>query len=231
MAIQQSMQIAGIEPDPTSSLASDLKEAHKVAFARLDEKIKLLSEKYSKDIFMQDCVITTSLKHERSKQLFGIESSDIKMPYSDQLLGPEFENYMNEKIAKKNWDVVFNLSLTLGRSRQAQLFGLNEAAIKFDELLQRILKLNHFALTADVDFNIQFTDGEGKLAIKAFGKIETTDKVYVSMSRTRDGCKWTLQLYEPDFATAKVTEYYIPMHFTAGVKSVKDDKGNWIDYN
>jgi hypothetical protein len=229
MQIERSIQLLGMNPDADASLRADLDEGLNVAFSRWDEKIKLLTAQYSKDIFRQECVVTAILANERQKQLMGW-SSELTLLDIDFFFGPEFENYINEQIGKKNWDVILNISLFLGRERQAQLLGNSEADERLHNLLQRVLKLNRFALTADIDFNVQYADADGELAIKANGKLETTDKVYVSMYVNRSGCKWTLQLYTPDFANARETDYYIPMKVTGGIKSIKEDK-EWKDYS
>jgi len=228
LQIERTLALTGINRDADASLKADLDEGVDIAFSRRDEKIKLLTAQYGKDIFRQECVVSAVLQNERQKQLMG-RSSDESLDI-DFFFGPEFENYINEQIAKKNWDVILNISFFLGRERQAQLLGNSEANQRLYDLRLKVLKLNRFALTADINFNIQFTDEDDKLAIKANGTLETTDKVYVSLSRTRDGCKWTLMLSEIDYGNAKKEEYYIPMQVTAGVKLVNDGKGNWKDY-
>ncbi|MEI6062761.1 MAG: hypothetical protein WCR72_18810 [Bacteroidota bacterium] len=218
--------LTGTEPDPATSLENDLKEGFNLSISRSDEKIKLLLDQYGKDIFMQECVFTISLKFERQKQLLGIESGDMTV-ITDLLNGQEFENYMNGEIEKKNWDVIFNLSITLGRCRQMQLLGNDKTAERLAQLFERIMKLNRFALTAGIEFNIEVTDDD-KLVTKASGKTETSQKTFVSLSRI--GCKWTLLLSEPDYGNAKPADFYIPMKVTTGIKSVKDEKDQWNDY-
>lgn len=233
MKIQRYLVLTGTEPDTSTdpaatSITNDMEEAYNVGLSRSDDKIKLLTAQDGKDIFMQDCVISAILKNERKKQLLGMGNETDGMTVATELLeSPEFENYINEQIERKNWDVIFNMAITLGRERQAQLMGTHGTAERLNKLVQRIQKLNRFALTADVDFNIQLPDA-GKPDLKFSGTIQTTDKVYVCLARS--GCKWTLMLSEPDFENAKLADRYIPMQVTAGVKSVKDDKEKWTDY-
>lgn len=226
--IYRYLALTGMEADPATSLENDLKEGFNLAISRSDEKIKLLTAQHGKDIFMQDCVFNISMKFERQKQLLGKEPGDLDV-VTDLLEGPEFENYINEEIKKKDWDVIFNLSILLGRERQALLLGADGTAERLNQLVQRIMKLNRFALTAGIEFNIEVTD-DGKLVTKASGKTETSDKTFVSLVRTKNGCKWTLMLSEPDYGNAKPADFYIPMKVTTGIKSVKDDKDKWIDY-
>ncbi|MGG9960416.1 hypothetical protein [Ferruginibacter sp. SUN106] len=228
MQIERSIQLLAINPDANPSLRADLDEGLKAAFSRWDEKIKLLTAQYSKDVFRQECVITAILSNERQKQLMGISSSASLLDINF-LFGPEFENYINEQISKKNWDVILNISFFLGRKRQAQLFGMDEASGRINALLEKTLKLNRFALTANIDFNIELIDDDGKPVMKANGEVETADKVYVSMYVNNKGCNWTLLLYTPDFETAKEIDYYIPMKVTGGKKLVKEDK-EWKTY-
>ncbi|MEP6677642.1 MAG: hypothetical protein ABJA78_20950 [Ferruginibacter sp.] len=231
MASTGAVAVTPIEPGSTS-INEDLKEAFTRSLSRTDEKVKLLTSRNGKNIFMQDCVISSILQNERKKQLLGFDDGTAPLEGLSELLeGPEYENYINEEITKKNWDVIFNLSITLGRNRQMQLMGVGgDVSERLNQLVLRIRNLNRFALTADLDFNLQITEND-KPDLKASGKIYTPDKVYVSLARNANGCKWTLHLFGPDYGTAKEEEYYIPMRVTDGTKSVKRNDDNWVNYS
>ena len=141
-------------------ITEDMKKAFDRFFSRLDEKIKQLISRYGKNIFMQKCIITTAVGLERQKQLMGLETeTDLAKDAIELMKGPEFENYINEQINKKNWDVILNYSMILGRNRTAQLMGFENGLIdRLSGLYDRITKLNRFALTVDIDFNVQFPD-------------------------------------------------------------------------
>lgn len=231
LSINQIMQIAEMEKTKIdydlTNLTADLAKAKTRYYSRLDEKTSQLISRYGKNIFMQSTVITTALGYERQKQLYG-EGKGADLTAIALMAGPEFENYMNEQINKKNWDVILDYSMILGRDRTLHLCGYNEGEIdRLYELYERIVKLNRFALTVDIDFNVQFTDDDGEAEIKANGTIQTKDKVYVCLAPI--ACKWTLRQTEVDYGKGEAASY-IPMQVTGGIKSVKDEEGDWEDF-
>ncbi|MEP6673884.1 MAG: hypothetical protein ABJA78_01970 [Ferruginibacter sp.] len=214
-----------------AALTADIQKAIDRSDSRQHEKIKQLINRYGKNIFMQSCVIVTALGYERQKQLLGQgeDGPSLAMDAIKLLEGPEFENYINEQIQQKNWDVVLNISFMLGRVRTAQLLGLSDALVgRLSQLTNRLMKMNRFALTVDIDFNLQYSSDDGKVDLKANATIQTTDKVYVCLAPT--GCKWTLSQTEVDYKDGKKASY-IPMQVTGGIKSVKDAKGQWQQFS
>jgi hypothetical protein len=232
MAPERTIQISGLDDncadEISPGLSADIDKSMKLSLSRSDQKIKKLINTYGKDIFRQVPVIQLALGLERQKQLMGIDDPDegIISKIAELFAGPEFENYMNEQIEKKNWDVILDLSAIMGRARQCQLMGAEgDAADRIDKLLNRAKQMNRFAITVDIDFNERYHDAEGEDVLKINGSIKTTEKVYVSLFPR--GCDWILQ--QPPF-DAKKGVPYIPMQVVSGLKSVKEDK-NWTNYS
>jgi hypothetical protein len=235
LAIQRYIQLTGTisisKGEPGSpTLVEDLQTAMENSIGRTDEKVKKLTGQNGKNIFMQDCVLTSILSSERQKQLLGMEGeNEATSIVVDLLESSEFEQYMTEQIAAKNYDVIFNFSVTLGRNRQTQLLAASSVSERLNALFLEIMQLNRFALTADVDFNMQYNDSEDKPMLKASSKISSKNKVYVSLARA--GCKWTLNLSDTDYENAKESQYYIPMVVKEGIKMVKKEEDKWISYS
>ena len=100
------------------------------------------------------------------------------------------------------------------------------------DLYEKVLDFNRFALTLNIDFDIQYEPDEGKPNLKANGHLSTTEKIYVRLGRTED-CKWQLYKYDPDYGLSMTrnqeTLFKIPMTVNSGIKQVlKDD--NWVTY-
>ena len=233
ISIERAMQLAGIDENRAEEISpgikAEMQKSYTLFYARLDEKIKQLIKLYGKDIFRQFDVIRMALQYERQKQLLGQVDNGTNLAEEALRLmeGPEFENYINEQIEKKNWDVVLNLPVILGRERTLQLLGANNAATeRLQQLLLKTDKLNRFALTVDIDFEVEYLD-DGKPSVKASGEIKTAGKIYVRLARS--ACKWTLQQTGVDYGTKQEAQY-IPLLVQAGIKKIKDDKDNWKEF-
>jgi len=231
MAPEHTIQISGLDHDCAEKfspgLSADMEKSMKLGFSRLEKKIMKLTSSYGKDIFRQLPVIRLALEFERQKQLMGIESHEqgIVSNIPELLAGPEFENYINEQIEKKNWDVILNLPAIMARVRTCQLMGAEgEAADRIEKLLERAILINRFSISVDIDFNERYHD-DGEVYLKVNGSIKTKEKVYVSLFPT--GCAgWTLQQPLGDYTKGVP---YIPMQVVSGLKSVKNDK-TWENY-
>jgi len=225
------IQINGLDYDCADKispgLSADMEKSKNLAWSRLEEKIMKLSSSYGKDIFRQVPVIQLTLGLERQKQLMGIEGPDqgLISTIPELIDGPEYETYMNEQIEKKNWDVILNFTALMGRIRTCALLGVKEnTEDRYQKLLIRLILMNRFAITVDIEFNERYHDADGEDALKINGSIKTTDKVYVSLFPSN--CVWILQ--QPVFDGTKGVPY-IPMQVVSGLKSVKEDK-NWTNY-
>jgi len=237
MRIHQFMAVTGtVSVSKTEagarSLTEDLKEAITRSLSRADKKMKLLTGGNGKNIFMQDCVLTSVLQNERKKQLLGFgEDTDGTGAVSQLMEGAEFENYMNEEASKKNWDVILNMATTLGRNRQIQLLGIEGGVPeRLNLLFEKLMNMNRFALSVDLDFNVHYIDSDDEPSLKASGNIQTAGKAYVRLVRNKQGCKWTLEQSEVEYGNTKEAEY-IPMKVNGGTKLVKNEKKEWEQYS
>lgn len=229
VSLTGTIPISKTEPG-APSLGEDMQTAFKEAFERMNTKVKTLTGQHGKNIFSQDIVIYNALRNERSKQLLGVEtnSQEALLTVGGLVEGKEFENYINEQIKALNYDVIFNVAIILGRGRQSIFLGSESTSEIMQDLFFKIQQINRFSLSIEVDFNMQYNDGEGKPILKASSTIITKNKTFVSLART--GCKWTLHLTDTDYEKGKETEYYIPMKITTGVKLVKKENDKWISY-
>ena len=228
---ERTIQISGLDHDCADKISpgliADIEKSMKLGWSRLEEKITKLSSSYGKDIFRQYPIMILALEFERQKQLMGIVGLEqgIISDISELMAGPEFENYMNEQIQKKNWDVILNVPALKARARTFELMGGKEDALdRYQKLLTKLELMNRFAITVDIDFNERYYDANEDF-LKINGSIKTTDKVYVSLFPSR--CVWILQ--QPVFDVTKGLPY-IPMQVVSGLKSVKEDK-NWTNYS
>ena len=233
MAIERSLQLSSYEESDIDAafpgLSADLLRAHELYYTRLDEKESKLISTYGKNIFMQHCIITTILAYERQKQLSGRDEKDgeFSTVITNLMNNPELEIYINEQIEKKNWDVILDLPYMLGLQRQAQLLGGSEALIiRLSDLTKKLMNLNRFVLTVDIDFNERYHDDDGEDVLKVNGSIKTIDKVYVSLYPVQCG-RWILTTPTFDYSLGIP---YFPLQVVSGIKSVKTDK-NWESYS
>lgn len=235
IGINRYMQLTGTisitKTEPGSpSLTDDLNEAFTKSLSRADEKIKRLTNQNGKNIFMQDCVLNSILANDRKKQLLGMDENLDGMSIISELMeSAEFENYIEQKIIERDWDVIFNISITLGRNRQGQILGKGELSERLNDLFYRIMNLNRFSLNTTVNFATTYKDSEDEPVLRATGDMVNREKVYVSLAR--NGCKWTLHLTNTDYENGKESEYYIPVIVTSGIKQVKTEQDKWISYS
>ncbi len=232
MGIARALQLNGYQESEIDAafpgLNADIQKAQEIYYSRLDEKESKLLSTYGKNIFMQHCVITTILAYERQKQLLGRneEGADLSTVLTGLIDNPEFEIYINEQIEKKNWDVILDLPYMLGLQRQAQLMGAVMASEKLQKLTEKLVNLNRFVLTVDIDFNARYHDDNGEDVLKVNGSIKTADKQYVSLFPL--GCtRWILTRPTFDYTLGLP---YFPLQVVSGLKSVKTEK-NWENYS
>ena len=230
MGIARALQLSGYEESDIDAafpgLNADIQKAQDRYFSRLDEKLSKLISSYGKNIFMQPCIIRTALGIERQRQLMSLPEG-TGLAAIHLMEGPEFENYINEQIDKKNWDVILDIPYMLGRNRSAQLLGQEDLSERLSKLTFKLLDLNRFALTIDIDFNERYHTSDGEDALKVNGSIKTIDKVYVSLFPGT--CpRWILMLPSFDYEMKKLP--YIPLQVVSGLKSIKVDK-NWVNYS
>ncbi len=213
------------ETDMDPAEYANLQGAQKFAMDRMDQRIKLLQQRYGNDIYRYTCVISATLAAERQKSLLGSPQEGLSYQF-DILVNRIFENFMEQRIAANDYDIIFNYALILGFARQRALLGAGDDN-DLDNIINDVVNHNRFAMTVQMNFKIQFGPDD-KPVIIADGDLSTAQKVYVRLGRTKD-CKWQFYLYQPDYGLeAAMTQeilFKIPVTVNSGTKKIKTDKG------
>ena len=231
-SIERQCQLLGIDISNSGipNLEQDIERAGKFAFQRWEQKVDLLMQRYGNDVFRQEVVISSVLGLERQKALLGITGDDGQTSTPTDLIGNgTFENYINQQIAAKNYNVIFNYAMLLGHEGQKQLLGAAEEGHEMD-LTQNVTDQNRFALTMDLEFQVVWKDDEDKDFMRATGYLTTPQKTYVSLGR--NNCKWQLYLYDPDYTKDRTNEESFEVHLTIqeGVKLIRENEDKWVSY-
>ncbi len=216
-------------------LEEDIDKAMDLGFKRWKQKVALLEQRYGRDVYHQEIVIQCILSLERQLELLGAvdesHGSGLEEP-ADLLKERVFEDFFDQRIAANDYNVVFNYALLLGHFRTMELLGAVDANENEWDWIEKVEKLNHFALTLNIDFDIQYEPEEGKPNLKANGHLSTAQKIYVSLGRTTD-CKWQLYKYDPDYGDPALfqqeTLFKIPLKVNGGTKQVLRDRV-WVTY-
>jgi len=198
---------------------------------RMGKKIKLLIEKYGKDLKYTKTVIPLVLGFERQKQLLGAEEANV-MSDLGGILSYDFQKYLKEQMGLKNYNFVLNMGYHIELERQRQLLGVHDSDSDSEEIapeLHMAMNFNRFALNLDLDFVFEKVDDEDNLELKATGTMSTKDKVYVSLYL--DNCSWRMVLYEADFRDADKQRTAIPLKAKSGEKTVRDKDDNLLTYS
>ena len=229
MQLTGNISISRNEPG-APTLQENMAKAFQSALDRVDAKVKALTGQHGKNIFSQEAVLSSVIQNERKKQLMGMEDGNMQAnaTITELVEGEEFEKYIRKKIAELDYDVMFNAAVILGRGRQSAIMGSGDAGESLQSLFYEILALNRFALTAEVDVQVNYNDNEDKAMLKASARIMNSTPVFVSLARA--GCKWTLHLSETDYENAKESQYYIPMQVKEGIKMVRKEEDKWVTY-
>jgi hypothetical protein len=232
LSMERQFQLLGNGTDE-NPVPPDIKavtdEAMGFAFQRVDQKVKLLEQRYSQDVFRQECVVTMLLSIARQKQLLGYADEQGVTP--DLQFLNIFGTYIKDRIAARDYNVIFNYALILGHERQEQLLGVAQEGHEMD-LEMEVWALNRFALTVDINFDIEYQTDGNKPILKANGSLSTAQKIYVKLGVNKN-CKWQFYLYDPDYASSLTQQqemlFKIPMVVNSGIKQVLKNE-TWITY-
>jgi hypothetical protein len=224
LGVARAMQLMGVEQGIEIQDIADL-----TALNRMGKKIKLLYEKYGKDLKYAKTVLPIVLGFERQKQLLGIEDGSSILSELVGVFNDVYPKYFKEQMGLKNYNFVLNIAYHLGVERQRQLLGMSDnestdSPIEFDMAMD----FNRFALTLDLDFIFETVDDEDELELKATGVIFTKDKAYVRLYL--DGCSWRMVLFEADYNNASQQHVAIPLKVNTGVKTIRDKEDNLITF-
>jgi hypothetical protein len=228
-AIDRQCQLMGIDISNSEipNLEQDIERAKKFAFQRWEQKVNLLRQRYSNDVYRLEVVANCIFSLEREKQLEGSVGDDGSSP--DFGFMKIFDDYIKQEIAAKNYNVIFNYAMIFGLERQKQLLGVVEEGQEMD-LIQNVIDQNRFALTMDLEFQVVWKDDEDKDIMRATGYLTTPQKTYVSLGR--NNCKWQLYLYDPDYTKDRTNEESFEVRLTIqeGVKMIRENEDKWVSY-
>jgi hypothetical protein len=188
LAIERYYQLLGVdsEPEVGTMFTGELGDAWGFAQNRIDQKIELLKQRFGRDIYRYECVVTQMLARERQRQLLGM--GDDFAAVEPEIMGLSiFYDFIMDRIAANDYDVMFNYAMILGFARQKQLLGLSEEETDtWQPMYDAVVKHNRFALTLDLDFETHIVTDES--VIIATGMMTTKQKIYLKLGRTSD-CK------------------------------------------
>ena len=235
LGVYRQVDLLGVEVDETDPGIWACNDAIASIFNRMDQKNAILLKKYGKDLKRSQLIAQTVLGNERQEQLLGYEREELEggilglMNKSDAA----YLSYFNEQLGLKNYNFVFNFAGHLGRERQRQLLGITESGdaeseYYWNNVVEKAIDFNRFALQLDLDFVFEKVDDEDKLELRATGSINSEEKVYVSLYR--DGCSWRMLLAEADYNNASEQLAGIPLKAKTGVKTIRDKDDNLISF-
>jgi hypothetical protein len=243
-SIFKTMELLALNSDPESTqIRAGLAKAIEFAFARMKNKVDLLIKNYGSDFTRLPSIIRMALSIERQKQLIsGNENTYGETIKKLMSILDGFDKYVDQQMAARNYDVVFNLAFLIGTERQKQLLGgleENNAA----SLLERIIAFNRFKISMEADFNVTCNNDDGTCPIiSSSGKLATKKDFYVSLAPYKCGSFQiflTNTLYKPEtealnrelyYSTSPVEMDIYELELTAseGIKKTLtvDDEGN-----
>ena len=144
LAIERQYALLGgnISESAIPNLVQDIDKAAAFAFQRLNQKVDLLVQRYGQDVYRQETVINNLLALSRKQTLLGADADESKgqalqQKVSDLLNDKTFEQFIDQRIEAKDYNVIFNYALLLGRERVKQLLGAS-GGDEGDNQLQKV---------------------------------------------------------------------------------------------
>lgn len=195
-------------------------------FRRADEKNKLLLDRYGNDLQYFNSIVPVILGNERQKQLLGAGEESSILGELVGRMNTTYWKYYNEQVAARNHDFVLNVPVHLGYLRQMALLGAEDNT-GLDQVLDKLVSYNRFALTLDIDFIFQ-AGSDQDLSLRATGKMETAEKIYTMLYP--DSCRFRMMAYQRDLSNTRFTDISLPMKVNGGVRTSPDEEGKMKDY-
>jgi hypothetical protein len=227
---------AEVDYSEEPGLKEDMDKAMALGFKRMEQKVDLLEQRYGHDVYRQEIVVSSILNLARQRALLGKDIDESKalaaqLEVIDLIKAKDFEQFIDQRFQANDYNVVFNYSILFGHERIKQLLGVSNEGTEWD-WIDKVEKLNHFALTLNIDFDIQYETEADKPILKANGHLSTAQKIYVRLGRTNN-CKWQLYLYDPDYGSSVFSKqemlFKIPLQVNTGIKQVLKNQ-TWVTY-
>ena len=221
ISVERTLALSGFESDPGAiSMKADMEKVLEFCMNRTRNKVNDLIRDYGKDFGRLSAVLQQAIGFERQRQLLGVgeESTAGTM---DKLAGllDQYDDYLDNQMKARNYNVVMNVGFGIGMQRQKQLLGASEANVA--DYFDKIMAFNRFRLTMDIDGHIRGED------LKADAGAITKGNIYVSLAPV--GCHFQFFLTATDYENGEEENFRLPMKAKGGIKSVKEDE-KWISY-
>ncbi len=198
-------------------------------FIRGVQKNKILYEKYGNDMRCMNIIAEVLLGSDRQIQLLGGSERSNDSFLGIQTVAKSFKlynKYLDEQIEAKNHDFVLNIASHLGNERMKQLLADSS---DLNELLEKFLNYNRFALTIDLDFIIEQRNNKDELQFKATGAMSTKEKVYGML--VSDSCIYRMIQYNTDLNNAQLNDVSIPLIVKSGIKTIRNEDNKLEDFS
>lgn len=219
-------------------LGVEVRNGNEITFELFDkimrrglEKANMLYAKYGNDLRCTKLVMQVVIGIERQAQLMGFSESD-SFDGRQMMTNTfnQYDKYLMEQIDAKNHDFVLNIGFHLGHLRQKAVLGASENQdAEIDKMISRINKYNRFELTMESDFIVEDRNDDHELVFKATGAMATKEKTYGMF--IADKCRYKIIPYGTDYSKANLEDITIPFSVKSGVKTMKDENGNLVNYN
>jgi hypothetical protein len=135
-----------------------------------------------------------------------------------------FDYYMKEQLAQKNYNVVLDYSLYLAHEYNKKLISPSYKIEEnfFQKWMESVRKFNRFTLSINLNFEYVLGDPNGGRKWVANGSLES-QKIVVSLGRST--CKWHLYISDVNQAGLRSNEdsFYLTMKVINGTKTIYRD--------
>lgn len=199
---------------------------------RIAKKIKLLWERYGKQMKRFEIVVRTVLAYERQKALLGFDDKpgDVSVFTVMGNLDSIYKAYFKEQVDLKNHNFVLNFPMHITLERQKALLGIQSEPGEdgFGEVFSMAKKYNRFGMTIDLDFIYEQRDDDNELELKATGKIGNKTKTYAMLKI--EGCSYKVLHYNEDYSNINENKAAIPLFVESGEKTIRDEEDKLVTY-
>lgn len=242
LSIFKTIETLKLNADPEAiQIHAGLEDVIAFAFARMKNKIDLLLRNYGKDFTRLPAVIQMTISIERQKQLLGAgEDSSAETIGKIISLLDGFEEYIEQQMAARNYDVVFNVAFMIGIERQRQLLGATDEKSPPDFFYKIFLPFNRFKIEMDVDFAM-VADEDYKY-VAAAATLSTRKDHHVTLIPYKNGgftMLLTNTIYKPDeedigqeldYHSAESGKYDLELKATNGYLKAGDYNGSTYSF-
>lgn len=225
------------------NLDGDILKAFNLVVERLSEKLEELTNRYKSNVHIEGGLVLFATyfqseilgqrvdrKAQSTKNLIGAAQEAIWQAQDLVWDGTVFEKYVQDQIAALNFNAVFDISLYENHELNRKICrDYNNVEENIEKWVERLDKFNRFALSMELDFAYEISEGEEK-ALEANGSLRSD---YVIVMLGKDECGWHLSLKDPDHRERRGDEeiFQIPFNVLAGRKIIYTKPPLIFDYS